>query len=202
MIRTPQVRVIDSEGGLLGILPIRQALDKAIEAGYDLVEISPKAEPPVCKIMDYGKFKYEKAKKEKEAKKKQHIMHLKEIKFHPKTELHDYNFKLDHLRKFLLKGDRIKVTVVFRGREIVYTAFGKELLERIHNDLSDIATAEIQYKMEGKNMVSNYIPDKAKIKLYQRKVEKEHRVLEHNETVIKEDNLSSNEEVDTVSIEN
>ncbi len=181
MIRIPRVRVIDSEGKPLGIIPTEEAREKALEAGYDLVEIAPKAEPPVCKIMDFGKFKYEKAKKEKEAKKKQHIMHLKEIKFHPKTEAHDYNFKLDHMRKFLLKGDRVKATVVFRGREIVYKDFGKKLLDRIDEDLIDIANREMRYKMEGRNMISAYVPDKIKIQTYTRKLEKEEKEKKEEE---------------------
>lgn len=157
----------------MGVVSISEALAKAAEAQRDLVEIAPTAEPPVCRIMDYGKFKYEKSKKEKEAKKKQHVMHLKEIKLHPKTEAHDYNFKVEHARKFLLKGDRVKATIVFRGREIIYKEFGLEVLKRIDEDLSDIAQSEIQFKMEGKNMISTYIPDKSKIKVYIRKKEKE-----------------------------
>lgn len=154
-------------------MPTGAAVEKALEKGYDLVEIAPQANPPVCKIMDFGKFKYEKAKKEKEAKKKQHVMHLKEVKFHPKTEQHDYNFKVDHARKFLLKGDRVKITVVFRGREIAYKDFGIDLLNRIEEDLKDIAVSEAKYKMEGKNMISTYIPDKSKVVAYKRKMEKE-----------------------------
>ena len=111
-------------------MPTGEALQRAIEEKLDLVEVAPNAEPPVCRIMDYGKFKYEKAKKLKEAKKKQHISHLKEIKMHPKIEDHDYNFKLDHARKFLFRGDRVKATIVFRGREIAHLDFGKILLER------------------------------------------------------------------------
>lgn len=173
MIRVPRVRVIDTDGKALGIIPTAEARDRALNAGYDLVEVAPKAEPPVCRIMDYGKYKYEKAKKEKEAKKKQHVMHLKEIKLHPKTEQHDYNFKVDHARKFLLKGDRVKTTLVFRGREIAYKDFGKKILDRINDDLSDIALCELKYKMEGRNMISTYVPDKVKIQAYKRKLEKE-----------------------------
>ena len=160
------VRVIDAEGEALGVIDTRDAIDRAIAAGLDLVEVAPTADPPVCRIMDFGKFKYEKAKKVKEAKKKQHIMHLKEIKFHPKTDTHDYNFKIKSLRKFLLKGDRVKVTVVFRGREIVYKDFGKTLLERVHTDLIDICNPELEFKLEGRNMISAYLPDKAKITAY------------------------------------
>lgn len=163
---------------MLGVLPTSEGVEKAIEAGYDLVEVSPSAKPPVCRIMDYGKFKYEKAKREKEAKKKQHVMHLKEIKFHPKTDTHDYNFKVDHARKFLVKGDRVKITMVFRGREITYIDFGKEVLDRVDKDLTDIAQPEIKYKREGRNMISTYVPDKIKIQAYKRKLEKEKKQAE------------------------
>jgi len=168
------------DGSAIGIIPVGEAIEKAIRAGLDLVEVAPNAEPPVCRIMNYGKFKYEKAKKEKEAKKKQHIVHLKEIKLHPKTELHDYSFKVDHARKFLLKGDRVKVTVVFRGREIAYTGFGREILDRIDNDLIDLSQCEMKEKLEGRNMISMYVPDKVKIKAYLRKLEKEKKEAEEN----------------------
>ena len=165
----PRVRVISSSGEALGILPSAEALQKAENEGLDLVEVAPNAEPPVCRIMDYGKFKYEKSKKAKEAKKKQHVMHLKEIKLHPKTDDHDYNFKMDHARKFLLKGDRVKVTLVFRGREITHIDFGRKILERAETDLLEIATMEQSSKREGRNMISTFIPDKLKIKEYQKK---------------------------------
>lgn len=184
MIRVPRVRVIDSDGEALGILSTSEALQKANAAELDLVEVAPSADPPVCRIMDYGKFKYEKSKKEKEAKKKQHQVHLKEVKFHPKTEEHDYTFKKDHARKFLIKGDRVKATVVFRGREITHIDIGRKVLEKLDEDLSDIATSEQQFKMEGRNMVSTYLPDKAKIKTYERKVQQE-RKREEKETAEK-----------------
>lgn len=142
------------------------------------MEVAPNAEPPVCRIMDYGKFKYEKAKKLKEAKKKQHISHLKEIKMHPKIEDHDYNFKLDHARKFLMRGDRVKATVVFRGREIAHLDFGKDLLQRLQNDLLDIANIELSCKMEGRNMISMFIADKMKIKEITKKIDQEKKRLE------------------------
>lgn len=137
----------------------------------DLVEVSATAEPPVCRIMDYGKFKYEKSKKQKEAKKKQHIVHLKEIKLHPKTDSHDYHFKMEHARGFLIRGDRVKATVVFRGREITHTEFGREILSNLDKDLADLSQIEIAAKMEGKNMISIYLPDKLKVKEYERKIE-------------------------------
>lgn len=142
------------------------------------MEVAPNAEPPVCRIMDYGKFKYEKAKKLKEAKKKQHISHLKEIKMHPKIEDHDYNFKLDHARKFLMRGDRVKATVVFRGREIAHLDFGKDLLQRLQNDVLDIANIELSCKMEGRNMISMFIADKMKIKEITKKIDQEKKRLE------------------------
>lgn len=147
----------------------------ANEANLDLVEIAPLADPPVCRIMDYGKFKYEKSKKVKEAKKKQHVVHLKEIKLHPKTDDHDFNFKMEHARKFLLKGDRVKATIVFRGREIAHIDFGKEVLERLDECLADLAQVEVSAKMEGRNLTSIYVPDKLKIKEYTRKAELERK---------------------------
>ncbi len=128
--------------------------------------------------MDFGKFKYEKSKKQKEAKKKQHVSHLKEIKMHPKIEGHDYHFKMDHARKFLFRGDRVKATVVFRGREIAHLDFGKKLLARFETDITDLCTIEFSCKMEGRNMISMFVPDKAKIKEIGRKLEQERRRLE------------------------
>ena len=162
-------------GESLGILPIADALQRALEEKLDLVEVAPNADPPVCRIMDYGKFKYEKAKKLKEAKKKQHISHLKEIKMHPKIEDHDYNFKLDHARKFLIRGDRVKATIVFRGREIAHLDFGKKLLDRMSGDLADLSNIELSCKMEGRNMISMFVADKMKIREMSRKLEQERK---------------------------
>lgn len=167
--------MVAPDGEALGILAIGDAIARAEDYQLDLVEIAPTADPPVCKIMNYGKFKYEKAKKEKDAKKKQHVMQLKEIKLHPKTDDHDLNFKLDHARKFLLRGDRVKATVVFRGREITHLDFGKEMLDRVDAGLADISQKELSAKMEGRNMTSMYVPDKVKIKEYQRKQELEEK---------------------------
>jgi translation initiation factor IF-3 len=142
------------------------------------VEISPTADPPVCKIMDYGKFKYEKAKKAKEAKKKQHVMHLKEIKLHPKTDDHDFMFKMDHARNFLLKGDRVKVTIVFRGREITHIDFGRQMLDKATNAIIDLSQVEMTPKMEGRNLISIFVPDKARTKEFLRKQEIERKKSE------------------------
>jgi translation initiation factor IF-3 len=174
-IRVARVRVISNDGDPLGIMTVSDALMKAMASGFDLVEISPSADPPVCKIMDYGKFKYEKAKKAKEAKKKQHVMHLKEIKLHPKTDDHDFNFKMDHARKFLVKGDRVKITVVFRGREITHIDFGARMLEKATGVIIDLSQVEMTPKMEGRNLISIFVPDKAKIRDFLRKQEIERK---------------------------
>ncbi len=171
MIRVPEIRCIDAEGEALGIIDTRDALARAEEAGLDLVEVAPTAKPPVCRIMDYGKFKYEKAKKEKESKKKQTRVQNKEIKLHLKTDKHDYDFKMKHAMEFLMKGHRVKVSVVFRGREIVYKDLGLGLMEKVDEDLSVIASTERKCVMEGRNMISNYLPDKKKIKEYEKEQE-------------------------------
>jgi translation initiation factor IF-3 len=168
-IRVSRVRVISTDGDPLGILTIGDAIARAVASGLDLVEVAPNADPPVCRIMDYGKFKYEKSKKAKEAKKKQHVMHLKEIKLHPKTEDHDFNFKLDHAKNFLIKGDRVKITVVFRGREITHIDFGQKMLEKAKNIIIELSTVEIPPKMEGRNLIAIFVPDKLKVKEYLRK---------------------------------
>ncbi|MCU0609074.1 MAG: translation initiation factor IF-3 [Chitinispirillaceae bacterium] len=178
-IRVPRVRVIGAEGEPLGILLIADALSRSIAAGLDLVEVSPSADPPVCRIMDYGKFKYEKSKKTKEAKKKQHVMHLKEIKLHPKTDAHDFNFKMQHARDFLLKGDRVKITVVFRGREITHIEFGRQMLDKAAAVITDLAQMEMSPKMEGRSLIAIFVPEKLRVKEYLRKQEVERKRLEH-----------------------
>jgi len=157
---------------------VSEALTRAAAVALDLVEIAPNADPPVCRIMDYGKFKYEKSKKLKEAKKKQHVMHLKEIKLHPKTDDHDFEFKMDHARNFLIKGDRVKITVVFRGREITHIEFGTRMLNRASAAIADLGTVEMNAKMEGRNLISIFVPDKIKIRDFQRKQELERKRLE------------------------
>jgi translation initiation factor IF-3 len=188
--------VIDADGEPIGIMITSDALHRAETSGLDLVEIAPTADRPVCRIMDYGKFKYEKSKKAKEAKKKQHVMHLKEIKLHPKTDEHDYNFKMDHARKFLLKGDRVKATVVFRGREITHLDFGREILQRLDGHLADLAQIETAAKMEGRNMISIYVPDKLKVKEFNRKLDLERKKEEHQQKPESSDIDDSEDNVD------
>ena len=161
-IRAPEVRLIDEDGSQLGIVPIRQALESADDRGLDLVEVAATAKPPVCRIMDYGKFLYENSKKAKLAKKKQHTVNLKEMRFRPKTEEHDYQFKLKHVKEFLEHGAKVKVFVIFRGREMVHKDQGYKIIERLKNDLVDIAEPEGQSKMEGRHLSQIFFLKKAK----------------------------------------
>lgn len=136
----------------MGIVPIREALEIAESRGLDLVEVAAGAKPPVCRIMDYGKYLYEQSKKTKAAKKKQHTVNLKEMRFRPKTEEHDYLFKLKHVREFLEQGSKVKVFVIFRGREMVHKERGYQIIERLKVDLADLAEPENQSKMEGRSL--------------------------------------------------
>lgn len=157
-IRAREVRVIDPDGNQLGILPIRDALSAASEFGLDLVEVSPTAKPPVCKIMDYGRFKYEQTKKQHEAKKKQTTFQIKEIKVRPKTGEHDLQTKLGHIRKFLERKDKVKVTVMFRGREIALSDRARELLRLIATEVEELAVVEQFPKFEGRTMTMVLAP--------------------------------------------
>tara|TARA_B100001123_G_C14617245_1_gene752308 strand:- start:36 stop:581 length:546 start_codon:yes stop_codon:yes gene_type:complete len=152
-IRAPEVQVISSEGKNLGTLPTREAIDIAKQEGLDLIEISPNANPPVCKIIDIGKYKYDLQKKAHKAKKKQKIMNLKEIKLRPVTEIHDYNFKIKNAKRFLTKGDKVKFTVIFRGREMQHTGLGYELMQRITDDTANLGKIEVKPKFEGKQII-------------------------------------------------
>jgi translation initiation factor IF-3 len=157
------VRVIGDDGAQLGILGVREALALAQEKGLDLVEVSPTARPPVCRIMDYGKFKYEQSKRERKARKKQHVMHLKEVKLRPKIDEHDYDFKMTHAREFLTHRDKVKVTVTFRGREMAHQELGHQMLQRVIANLADIATPESVPKSEGRTLVMIMLPKPAKV---------------------------------------
>ena len=152
-IRSLQVQVIGSDGKNLGTLNTREAINLARQEGLDLIEISPNANPPVCKIIDIGKYKYDLQKKANKAKKKQKIINLKEIKLRPVTEIHDYNFKIKNAQKFLTKGDKVKFTVQFKGREMQHTNLGYELMKRIINDTSALGKVEIEPKFEGRQIV-------------------------------------------------
>jgi translation initiation factor IF-3 len=151
-IRIRSVRVIDDNAVQLGIMPIEDAQARARAAGLDLIEISPNAQPPVCRIGDYGRLKYEQAKKDKDARKKQRHFELKEVKLRPKIETHDYETKARMVERFLQDGSKIKVTIMFRGREITYSIFGRRLLERMAQDMSPLATIEREPRLEGRNM--------------------------------------------------
>nr|WP_239113375.1 translation initiation factor IF-3 [Shimia biformata] len=145
--------MIGADGENVGVVHPREALAMAEEAGLDLVEISPNANPPVCKIMDFGKFKYEQQKRESEARKKQKIIEVKEVKFRPNTDTHDYDVKMRNVFKFLENGDKVKVTLRFRGREMAHLNLGRELLERVAEDVKDIGKVENMPKMEGRQMI-------------------------------------------------
>jgi translation initiation factor IF-3 len=151
-IRIRQVRVIDDEGAQLGVMPTEQAQALALQKGLDLIEVSPTAIPPVCRIGDYGRLKYEQSKKDKDARKKQKNWELREVKLRPKIETHDYETKARMAERLLMDGGKVKVTIMFRGREITYTGFGKRLLDRMIADMAPIAIVERDAKLEGKNM--------------------------------------------------
>lgn len=157
-IRIPQIRVIDEAGNQLGIMSNTEALSLAQDKGLDLVEISPTARPPVCKIMDFGKFKYEESKQARKARKNQHVMQIKEVKLRPKIDDHDYNFKVVHARNFLEGRDKVKFTVTFRGREMVHMELGRRILDDVVKDLADIGTVEVPPRVEGRTMTLIMIP--------------------------------------------
>ncbi len=163
-IRAPKVRVIDIDGSQLGVFTVREAMRFATERNLDLVEIAPQAQPPVCKIIDYGKFRYEQQKKEKIQRKHQQISTLKEIRLHPNTDVHDFEFKAKHAINFLEEGNKVKVVVIFKGREMAYTEQGEELINRFIEKTDDVARVETETKMEGRNMSVILAPDKSKKK--------------------------------------
>ena len=157
-IRARQVRVIGADGSQLGIMSLQEALEAAREEGLDLVEVAPNADPPVCKIMDYGKFRYQQSKRSQEAKKKQTVIQVKEVKLRPKTDEHDIQTKLRHIRRFLAQKDKAKVTVIFRGREIAFKDRGEMVLQRVLDELKDEVVVEMPPKMEGRNLVMILAP--------------------------------------------
>ncbi len=158
MIRVPQVRVVDAEGEQLGIMSVADALEVASDKGLDLVEVAPNASPPVCRIMDYGKFKYDASKKARDAKKRQSVVSIKEVKFKTRTDEHDYQFKVRNIKRFLTEGHKVKVTIMFRGREITHTEIGAAILDRIEAEIKDEAVVESRPRLEGRNMMMMLAP--------------------------------------------
>ena len=152
-IRVPQVRLIDDAGEMIGVMSAREALIRAYDLGLDLVEISPNAVPPVCKILDYGKYKYEQQKKANEARKKQKVVEIKEIKVRPNIDDHDYEVKMKQMKNFIGEGDKVKVTLRFRGREMAHQELGVKVLERIRSDLIELVKVEQMPKLENRQMV-------------------------------------------------
>jgi translation initiation factor IF-3 len=161
-IRLSPVRLIDTDGAQLGVVPVDEAMTAAREKGLDLVEVAPNARPPVCRIMDYGRYKYEQAKAEREAKRKQHITQMKEIKMRPNIEEHDFEFKTRHIKRFLMDRDKVKVTIMFRGREMAHTENGKEVLDDVVEEIGDLAVVEQQARLEGRNMFLILAPNTRK----------------------------------------
>ncbi|MDP1990934.1 MAG: translation initiation factor IF-3 [Syntrophales bacterium] len=159
-IRAASVRVINMEGEQLGVITLTEALAEAAKAGLDLVEVSPTAAPPVCRIMDYGKFRYQQSKKVQVSKKSQTVIQVKEIRLRPKTEEHDLEVKIKHIRKFLDQHNKVKISMMFRGREIAYTDIGRKIMEDLKNTLADGCVIDQQPKLEGRNMIMIISPKK------------------------------------------
>jgi len=159
-IRAPQVRLVGADGQQIGIVSIQDAMQRAQDLDLDLVEVAPQANPPVCRIMDYGKFKYERDIRQKEARKHQARVEVKEMKMRPKIDPHDYGTKKGHIERFLKTGARVKVTIMFRGREMAHTELGRKLLDRLTGDLQELATVESYPKLDGRNMVMLLAPVK------------------------------------------
>jgi translation initiation factor IF-3 len=158
----PQVRVITDEGEQFGVMETREAIRTARERGLDLVEVSPNADPPVCKIIDFGKFQYEAKKKANEAKKKQVVVTVKEVKFRPGTDEHDYSYRMKRAREWLQEGDKVKSTIWFRGREMTHRELGARILEQLEKDLKDVGDVEMRPRMEGNQMFTIFMPKKHK----------------------------------------
>jgi translation initiation factor IF-3 len=161
-IRVPEVRVIAEEGEQLGVMAVQDAIREARNRGLDLVEVAPTAQPPVCRIIDFGKFQYEQKKKANEAKKKQVTITVKEVKFRPGTDVHDYDYRMKHAREWLQEGDKVKATIWFRGREMTHRELGARILEKLEKDLADVGEVEARPRMEGNQMFIILGPKKHK----------------------------------------
>ena len=157
-IRISPVRLIGADGEQVGVVPVDDALERARTLGLDLVEVAPAARPPVVKIMDYGKYRFEQAKAARAARKKQHNIQVKEVKYRPGISDHDFEFKTRHARTFLEEGNKVKVTMMFRGRQVTHPELGREVLERVYNELQDICKVEMQPRLEGRNMTMVLAP--------------------------------------------
>lgn len=162
-IRAHEVRVVADDGEQLGILTLREALEAAEARQLDLVEVSPTAQPPVCRIMDYGKFKYQQSKKQQESRKKQVQVQVKEVKIRPKTDDHDLDFKVKHVRRFLEEGNKAKVTLVFRGREITHQDIGRAVIDRFASELADVGVVEVQPRVDGRQLFMIIAPKPKKV---------------------------------------
>ncbi|MDP9295196.1 MAG: translation initiation factor IF-3 [Actinomycetota bacterium] len=162
-IRSPQVRLVGPDGDQIGIVPTQEAIRRAQDLDLDLVEVAPQAVPPVCRIMDYGKYKYERDIRQKEARKKQSRIEVKEIKFRPKIDAHDYGTKKGHVERFLKAGSRVKITIMFRGREMAHTELGRKILDRLIADLEGLAIVDAAPKQDGRNMVMVIAPSKKQV---------------------------------------
>ncbi len=163
--------MIGPDGEQIGILPTSEALERAKSLGLDLVEVAPNSRPPVCRILDYGKYKYELSKKDKAAKKKQHTFQLKEMRYRPKIDSHDFNFKTRHVREFIESGSKVRVYVMFRGREMAYTEQGRKILDRVVEELADVANVEAPPKLDGHNMSMVLAPKSEVLKRHRQKKE-------------------------------
>ena len=174
-IRIAQVRVIAEDGAQLGVMPPAEALRLARERGRDLVEVAPQTNPPVCRILDFNKFRYEEQRREREAKKKHHVAKLKEVKFKPHIEAHDYRVKLAMLKRFLMRGDQAKVTMVYRGRELAHTELGRRILDRLIEDLKPISKVERSPQLDGRFMTMVFGSDREKVKRLERQMAKQQK---------------------------
>lgn len=157
-IRAQEVRVIDSDGKQAGIMPLKEAMRIAEEQGLDLVEVAPNANPPVCRVMNYGKYKYQQSKRSQEARKHQTVIQVKEVKLRPRTEEHDFQFKIKHAKRFLSEGNKVKISILFRGRELAHPEFGRDMLNRFLEEVKDLMVVEQAPRLEGRNMVMVVAP--------------------------------------------
>ncbi|MBI3011515.1 MAG: translation initiation factor IF-3 [Candidatus Omnitrophica bacterium] len=182
-IRVAQVRVIGEDGAQLGVMAPADALKLARERGLDLVEVAPQTTPPVCRILDFNKFRYEEQRREREAKKKHHVAKLKEVKFKPRIERHDYQIKLAMLKRFLMRGDQAKVTMVYRGRELTHTELGRRILDRLVEDLRSVSKVERTPQLEGRFMTMVFGPDREKVKQLERQAARQKAMAERAEAL-------------------